>query len=152
MACLPAKVFVWLDELKAELAPDDQGSWKARRKPEVWSRGLNLDLLLSAEEESVAFEGFGSLPTSNMDIDQALTQSLPLKPQQRTAAQDAAILSYLIATNHDPKSLPKNLPGKPGVKAEVRTALGRRGIWAGNTVFDKAWERLAKAGDIGFKP
>ena len=66
------------------------------------------------------------------------------EPVQRAAAQDAAIISCLRASNHDPLALPKNEAGKPGVKAETRAALGNRGLWAGTTVFDKAWERLRR--------
>ena len=70
------------------------------------------------------------------------------EPVQRAAAQDAAIISCLRAANHDPLALPKNEAGKPGVKAETRAALGNRGLWAGTTVFDKAWERLRRNRDI----
>lgn len=72
-------------------------------------------------------------------------------PVQRAAAQDAALISSLRAAKHDPLALPKNVRGKPGVKAATRVALGNGGLWAGSTVFEKAWERLTRNGDIAYK-
>jgi hypothetical protein len=69
-------------------------------------------------------------------------------PVQRTAAQDAAILSTLAALNINPLAIPKNKAGKAGSKAKVRTALERNPLFVGATVFDKAWERLSARGDI----
>lgn len=48
----------------------------------------------------------------------------------------------------DPLRLPKNPAGKQGVKTEVRKALNGNPLFAGKTVFNKAWERLRKFGDI----
>lgn len=72
-------------------------------------------------------------------------------PVQRTAAQDAALLAMLIEKGFDPLALPPNEAGKPGVKNLIRQALGNSGLWAGATVFDKAWERLSRNGDIAYK-
>ncbi len=69
-------------------------------------------------------------------------------PVQRTAAQDAAILSTLAALNINPLAIPKNKTGKAGSKAKVRTALERNPLFVGATVFNKAWERLSARGDI----
>ena len=70
-------------------------------------------------------------------------------PMQRAAAQDAEILAELRKL-YDPLALPKYKPGKPGVKAEIKKALGTSGIWAGSTVFRKAWERLSESGAIAY--
>ena len=70
------------------------------------------------------------------------------QPVQRSAAQDAAILATLKTMSVDPLAVPKNSPGKPGTKAKVRTALDGNPLFTGATVFDKAWERLAKRGEI----
>lgn len=74
------------------------------------------------------------------------------EPVQRLQAQDLAILTCLKDAGYDPKALPKNNPGKPGVKAETYATIGRKGMWAGRTVFKKAWERLTANGDIIIKP
>lgn len=71
-----------------------------------------------------------------------------IKPVSRTAAQDQEIIALLKSKGFSPDSLPKNDPGKPGVKAVIRDALGKGEMWSGTTVFDKAWERLLKNGDI----
>ena len=70
---------------------------------------------------------------------------------QRAAVQEAVIIASLRAATYDPKSLPKNEPGKPGVKAEIRAAVGGDGMWSGSTVFDKAWERLMRQRDIAYR-
>ena len=69
-------------------------------------------------------------------------------PVQRTAAQDAAILSTLAALNINPLAIPKNKAGKAGTKKRVRTALEGNLLFVGSTVFEKAWERLSARGDI----
>ncbi len=69
-------------------------------------------------------------------------------PVQRTAAQDAAILSTLAALNINPLAIPKNKAGKAGTKKMVRTALEGNLLFVGSTVFEKAWERLSARGDI----
>jgi hypothetical protein len=66
----------------------------------------------------------------------------------RSLAQDRAILSYLSAKGHDPKKLPRNEPGKPGVKAAAKKALQGTPNFIGSRVFDKAWDRLRKNKDI----
>lgn len=79
---------------------------------------------------------------------ESVGRSDPTTPVQRTAAQDAAILSTLAALNIKPLVIPKNKAGKAGTKAKVRTALERNPLFVGATVFDKAWERLSARGDI----
>lgn len=70
------------------------------------------------------------------------------RPLQRGAAQDAAILNAIRNLGHDPKYLPKNPSGKPGVKAAVQQALVNDRLFKGATVFKKAWERLAEREEI----
>ena len=65
-----------------------------------------------------------------------------VKPISRFAAQESAILAEILALGHIPTKLPGSPPGRPGVKAQVKAALGRSGIWSGPTVFGKAWDRL----------
>lgn len=70
------------------------------------------------------------------------------KPLSKAAAQDAEILNVIRKLGYEPQKLSKNLPGKKGVKAEVRRAVGKKGMWVGTTVFNKAWERLTANKDI----
>jgi hypothetical protein len=60
----------------------------------------------------------------------------------RFLAQESAILSYLKAQGLDPRKLPRNRPGKPGVKAATKKALHGTPDFIGEKVFSKAWERL----------
>ena len=79
----------------------------------------------------------------------APVKAVPAKrPVQRAAAQDAAIFAVLKTMALDPLALPKNQPGKPGVKAKMRTALKGDALFVGSTVFDKAWERLSSRREI----
>jgi hypothetical protein len=78
-------------------------------------------------------------------------ESSEVRPVQRSKAQEDAILAKIQTNGHDPLKLVKNQPGKPGVKAEIRTALGSSGMWAGQTVFNKAWERLLRNGTIAYR-
>jgi hypothetical protein len=74
--------------------------------------------------------------------------SASASPRSRQACQDDAILTVLKDLGINPLALPRAKFGKPGVKAEVRAALGNRGMWSGSTIFDKAWERLRREGGI----
>lgn len=74
-----------------------------------------------------------------------------VKPLQRFPAQEAVILEELRQLGHDPLALPKNSPGKSGVKSEVRARLQRNPLFQGVKVFDKAWERLTDQADISFR-
>jgi hypothetical protein len=65
-----------------------------------------------------------------------------IKPVQRSAAQDAAVISALKALGHDPKRLPKNSPGKPGVRSAVWAILKKDcKTFSSTKVFTNAWER-----------
>ncbi|CAN5873254.1 hypothetical protein BH11PSE12_BH11PSE12_20480 [soil metagenome] len=81
----------------------------------------------------------------------AKAQAAPAKPLQRTLAQDTAILTAIKQAGYDPLALPKNEPGKPGVKSEIRDALNGNSLFVGTTVFRRAWERLRQFGDIADK-
>lgn len=63
-------------------------------------------------------------------------------PVSRFSAQEAAILAEIKRLGHDPFDLPRNPPGKRGIKAEVKDALGGSGVWSYKTAFKKAWDRL----------
>lgn len=81
----------------------------------------------------------------------AIDKASITKPLQRTAAQDKAISMEIEKMGMNPKELPKNIAGKPGVKAEIRKALSSNSLFVGATVFDKAWVRMSDAGDIALK-
>lgn len=132
--CFPLLQGISLKETRvseiAELLPDKM---IIARQTEIVRQARDeyeaTKLMTATEAESVARS---NLPT----------------PVQRTAAQDAAILSTLAALNINPLLIPKNKAGKAGTKKRVRTALEGNLLFVGSTVFDKAWERLSARGDI----
>ncbi|WP_321955370.1 hypothetical protein [Burkholderia cenocepacia] len=71
------------------------------------------------------------------------TKAAARRPLKQQAHQEAEILRIIRELNHDPKKLPKQKPGKPGVKAAVREKLN-----FSKKVFDKAWDRLRASGDV----
>ena len=70
------------------------------------------------------------------------------KPIQRAEAQDTTIRRAIKQAGHNPLFLPRNKAGKPGVKAAIRKSLKDNSLFIGATVFDRAWERLRKSGDL----
>lgn len=70
------------------------------------------------------------------------------KPRIRLREQEDAILAEIRKQGFDPMALPRDLPGKAGVKAAVRESLKGSPLFEGATTFDKAWERLVKDGRI----
>ncbi|MCQ1550284.1 MAG: hypothetical protein NOF05_16055 [Candidatus Accumulibacter phosphatis] len=78
----------------------------------------------------------GEAATTAQEQKADATQSTERIPEQRR--QEREILRVLCELGYSADALPKWVPGKPGVKAEVR---GRFASWQG-TVFDKAWDRL----------
>ena len=70
------------------------------------------------------------------------------KPIQRFAAQDAAILFEIEKLGYHRLALPKNPAGKAGPKSFIRAALSSNKLFCGQTIFDRAWERLAKSSEI----
>ena len=91
-----------------------------------------------------------SEPSSKAEIQK--TAGSKVVPVQRFKAQDEQILEAIKARGHDPHRMPKSMPGKSGVRAETKKALGTTGIWSGKSVFRKAWERLTTQGDIAYSP
>jgi hypothetical protein len=72
------------------------------------------------------------------------TTSTTAKPLPAQRFQEQEILRVISELGHAPTALPKDIPGKPGVKAEVRKRLS---IFS-TGVFDKAWGRLSSTKEI----
>jgi len=101
---------------------------------------------IAAEDEPETVENRGG---------RLLVSIEPVKPVQRGAAQDAAILYAIRAAGLDATALPKNQPGKPGTKAAIRAALKSNKLFgeSENTrIFNKVWERLRANCDIKDTP
>lgn len=78
-------------------------------------------------------------------------QAAPAKRVLASEVQDAAILAAIREAGHDPLALPRNSPGKRGIKAVIRNALvgvsGSPFPKIGKQ-FDKSWERLREREEI----
>lgn len=76
-----------------------------------------------------------------------------IKPVQRSTVQDEALLAAIRADRHNPLALPKNDPGKAGIKSAIRKKLvGVNPIFPKDgTQFEKAWHRLRSTGEIADK-
>jgi hypothetical protein len=64
-------------------------------------------------------------------------------PLSRTKAQDDALLAAVEKAGYDPFNLPKNNPGKRGVKAEMKEVLENSHVFT-SAAFGHAWKRLKK--------
>lgn len=138
---LPASTFVYWESLwrthEAIFLPSRETIYEAPPEEQA-DYELQPNAIIPKALIDLVFEGFSPLPK--------------VKPISRAKAQDQEILSVLAANGIAAGNLPRNVPGKSGVKALVRNALGNDGMWSGSTVFDKAWERLLKNGDIVTPP
>ena len=98
-----------------------------------------------ATEKAAPDDGVGRpdalTPTTAQEPKANTTQRTQRMPEQ--LFQEQEILRVISTLGHMPDSLPKWIPGKPGVKADVRGHLT-----FSVKVFDLAWERLRKAGEI----
>lgn len=68
------------------------------------------------------------------------------QPLMRQPYQEQEILRVIKELGHDPKNLPKDNPGKSGIKAAVKSKLPTS--MTGTTIFNKAWDRLSGANEI----
>ena len=111
----------------------------------LWAQS-KYDISTIAEESTLpAPVQPSALPEKNQGGEQA-TDRLP-----KLRAQERAILDVITGLGLDPKCLPRNQAGKPGIKFTVRGALQGKGIFSSARVFDKAWERSSHDGDIAYE-
>lgn len=156
LAVLPAGSFVWRDEFvprfqatyPSDEVPDVRAGTNDESEEVAEDKDVELDFDLFISTDSLAclvmegFDAFGpakDVVRGNDDV-----------PMQRAAAQEKAILSALQSLGYDPVRVPKWSPGRLGVKGATRAALvGKHPLFLkGSRVFEKAWERLRKSGDV----
>lgn len=71
------------------------------------------------------------------------------KPKPKGLMQEDAIINWLRSKNYDPLALPKNTPGKSGIKANCRDCLlANRSELFTKSTFADAWKRLRKENRI----
>lgn len=123
--------------------------WHANPELEGLRRARPLQFITLAESKGLAPYWLEAVRAKGiLPVDGQKTTDMPkigsTAPLQRQRHQESEILRVLHDLGYDPKSLPKNEPGKKGVKADVRSRL----IFP-KGVFDKAWERLLE-GEISY--
>ena len=73
----------------------------------------------------------------------------PIEPVGRHRAQELWIAQSLKARNIDPRKLPRNRPGYPGIKADIWLAAEKEPrIFNSRDVFDAAWKRMRAGGEL----
>ncbi|MFV8819686.1 hypothetical protein [Haliea sp. E17] len=70
------------------------------------------------------------------------------EPVQRSQAMQAAILNAISELGIDPKAIPRNPSGLPGVKSRVSQYLGTIRTDVTSSKFRKAWQALRDSGEI----
>jgi hypothetical protein len=138
-----AEIYVQVKKLARIVA-----AWPSDGAPEDQKRNLDEDIAAMLPLELVLGGDGKTMGVRRRGGVNAPTALEVVKPVPRGAAQDSAILKAISELGHDPIRLPSNPPGKPGVKASVRGALKGNALFVGNSVFDKAWERLTASREI----
>ncbi|WP_293006446.1 hypothetical protein [Nitrosomonas sp.] len=73
------------------------------------------------------------------------------KKQSKLREQEETILAQIEKLGLDPKTLAPNHSGKKGIKSNVRELLKDDELFAGKSVFNKAWERLSESKLIAYE-
>jgi hypothetical protein len=109
------------------------------------ARWDELNKWLDSNELGVRFR-FSVANTTNTDG----TAAAIARPQSRLGSQEQMILATISELGYAPKALPRPVPGKPGVKADVRkkATSDHKDLFQGKTIFNKTWERLRRQGEI----
>lgn len=143
-----ASAFAYRCAIKDEL---NRGSESELRVDQTLSNHA-LTYITSASFDQWALKNFGTsflaLPDQSSQVAPQSTSAATAQPRTRLRDQEKAILACISALGYDPKQLPKNPSGKKGPKWQVRDKLAGNPLFKGATVFNRAWERLRKDGDI----
>lgn len=130
----------WLCEIEDELGKGDASGLRPdnKRSNEHFTYLTLWSLKEWAEEKNYAMDLF---PLA------VVGEHVP-----RLRAQEDAILKALKSKGYDQKMLPPYKKGESQVKLEMRELLKETKYFLCNSVFDKAWERMRKAGDLADAP
>ncbi|WP_297575131.1 hypothetical protein [uncultured Deefgea sp.] len=159
-------VYVWADELELALSKIYESSeWqqlRAEKCPEYAGEHadescmeINYEQYLHPKIAKIVLEGVAHAISCFSNVVDEFTPvencDLNARPLGRQIAQENEIKNTLNKLAIDLLALPPNQAGKAGVKSEVRKAVGNAEIWTGETVFDKAWERLLQSKEIQYR-
>lgn len=139
LPCTPRELVEWCER------NNEQGGWVDVCEDDASAADV-LDLIALPEAFVLAVQ--------NAAVNDAHAESKPegeadiqsRAPLQRQQFQEVEILQVLVELGHTATTLPSNISGKPGVKAEARAKLTFT-----TSVFDKAWERLSATNQIAYE-
>ena len=105
-----------------------------------------------AEEKGYRLCVLDPVPTIiQPSVEVAETKSGKPTVRRRLRDQEEAIVAEIGRLGYNPLEYPDNESGQAGVKSEVWATLERNGLFISYRVFDKAWGRVRKYGDIAEK-
>jgi len=127
----------------------NKGEASALRQDVTLSKGTYIYITLTSLDEWVKSKGYGVEVLVPVQIAIPSETELPKvkekKVRRKLRDQEVAIVEEIKRLGHNPLELPNNIPGKSGLKAEVRKSLANDSLFQeGTTVFNKAWERVKK--------
>lgn len=97
-------------------------------------------------------KGFGKGVLADKSGERGEPGAIEPKVEQRTRTrlreQENAILAMIRELDYDPKALPKNEPGRPGVKNKVFEKLQKHPLFNAKTALKKAWDRLRSDNEL----
>ena len=112
-------------------------SWAKEYAPELLGSALLAEpQAASAEQPSAPVDADPSTQGRSVVVEEVVRS----KPVGRQRSMQEDILRAICELGHAPKKLPKNAPGKPGVKAAVRKKLGYTSKT--ESAFLHAWDAL----------
>lgn len=91
------------------------------------------------------------LPAKNIETDKNNDQPQVKKRKLKSQEQEEAILVEIKKLGHDPKSLPKIIKGKKGVKNAVQVSLNNHPLFEAQTAFKHSWDSLLEYDLIIYK-
>lgn len=127
------------------------GECAEQTQPEPLATEARESASIKSNQGAPAQEPATPAPVATVVSNEVIEAAIPQEPVQRRHAQDAAILGEIRKQGYDPLALPKNPPGKKGVKHGIRSAIDGKGLFKGGTIFKRAWERLTANSEIVIK-
>jgi hypothetical protein len=163
---IPAGYFVWRDEWEPAYNGSPDGpdvldeSDDEDDKDDILDRSertLNFSPAMPDDIEVLVREGFPQLAQQVVEqsADAGLAVVTPVNDGQRRVpmsvflAQESELLHAIQEAGYEAKALPIRKPRVRGVKAEIRAKLKDHRLFVGEKKFNKAWDRLRGAKEIG---
>jgi hypothetical protein len=130
---LDALFYTWM----GQTPPEDRNAAQALAFCGHWKLNTPPNYDNVHKRDDYAYEAFVRLSRLVAPTDGGRPTALKVH-----VVRENAVLEKIRELGHDPLRLPKARPGLPGVKAEVKAALGNEGLWLKPKAFGKTWADL----------